>query len=208
MSSSSERVTRGRVLSGANVNVVTADLGVVSARPARGIVVSQELIDSATREGFDAGYATGFDQGYADGLAQARNHAEILTQLAQRLSDAADALMARETTARTQIEDELVAAAFEIATALVGHELENPDTRGRDAIARALALAPDHGLVVARLNPTDFAVIDPSHLELGRAVELIADPTVAPGECIVDVGSCRIDARIGPALERVREVLS
>jgi flagellar assembly protein FliH len=208
MSSSSERISRGRVLSGANVNVVAADLGVVSARPARGIVVSQELIDSATREGFDTGYATGFDQGYADGLAQAHNHAEILTQLAQRLSDAADALMARETTAREQIENELVAAAFEIATALVGHELDNPDTRGREAIARALALAPDHGLVVARLNPTDFAVIDPSQLQLGRAIELISDPTVGPGECIVDVGSCRIDARIGPALERVREVLS
>jgi flagellar assembly protein FliH len=208
MNSSSERMTRGRVLSGADVNVVAADLGVVSARPARGIVVSQELIDSATREGFDAGYATGFDQGYADGIAQARNHTEILTQLAQRLSDAADALMARETTAREQIENEVVAAAFEIAATLVGHELENPDTRGRDAIARALALAPEHGTVVARLNPTDFAVIDPSHLELGRAIELVADPTVGPGDCVVDVGSCRIDARVGPALERVREVLS
>jgi len=208
MNSSSERVTRGRVLSGATVVAVPAELGVVSARSARGIVVSQELIDSATRDGFDAGYATGFDQGYADGIAQARNHTEILTQLAQRMSDAADSLMARETTARHQIEDEVVATAFEIAAALVGHVLDQPDTRGRDAIARALGLAPDHGLVTARLNPIDFAVIDPSHLQLGRAIELVADPSVNPGECIVEVGACRVDARIGPALERVREVLT
>jgi flagellar assembly protein FliH len=201
-------MTRGRVLSGATVTAVPADMGMVSARSARGIVVSQELVDSATRDGFDAGYATGFDRGYADGLAQARNHAEILTQLAQRMSEASDALMARETTARHQLEDEVVATAFQIATALVGHQLDQPDARGRDAIARALELAPDHGLVVARLNPADFAVIDPSQLQLGRSIELVADPSIGLGECVVEVGACRIDARIGPALERVQEVLS
>jgi flagellar assembly protein FliH len=101
----------------------------------------------------------------------------------------------------------VVATALQIAEALIGHELAQPDTRGRDAIARALALAPERGHVTARLHPADIAVIDPGAMASGRTIDIVPDPTLAPGDCIVDVGACRVDARIGPALERAREVL-
>ena len=211
MSSSSEpRLSRGRVLHGAQVGTVTAaNLGVVSARPARGLVVSSALVESATRDGFDAGRAEGFEQGYTAGIEAARQHTELLAGLVQRLGHAADALMAREATARESIEDQVVATAVTIAEALVGHEIAQPDGRGRAAIARALAIAPEFGLVTARLNPADVALLgDPAALGLGRGLELVSDPSVDPGDCIVDVGACRVDARIGAALERVREVLS
>ena len=127
----------------------------------------------------------------------------------QRLAAAADALAAREATARAQIEDQVVATAFEIAAALLGTELLQPDERARAAIARALALAPESGLVVARMNPADLAVIgDTNTLAAGRMLELVADGSVVPGDCIVEVGACRVDARLGAALDRVREVLS
>lgn len=204
-----DSVTRGRVLRAGDVQAAPANLGMVSARPARGLVVSPALVESATREGFEAGRAQGFEQGYADGIAQARQHTELLAGLVQRLGQAADDLLSRETTARAEIEDDLVAAAFEIAETLVGHALSQPDERGRAAIARALALAPEQGLVIARLNPADLQVIgDVDGLMAGRALELVADAGVAPGDCVVEVGACRIDARVAPALERARDVLS
>lgn len=209
MSLSSDAVTRGRVLRAGEVQAAPANLGLVSARPARALVVSPELVESATREGFEAGRAEGFEQGYTEGMAQARQHTELLAGLVQRLSHAADELSARETTARADIEDDIVSAAFRIAEALVGHELAQPDTRGRHAIARALTLAPEQGLVVARLNPADLQVIgDVDAIAAGRALELVADASVPPGDCVVEVGACRVDARIEPALDRVREVLS
>jgi flagellar assembly protein FliH len=207
--SSDASQSRGRVLRGAEVRATVADLSRVTARPARALVVDPSLIEDATREGYEAGYAQGFDQGYADGLASAHRHTELLAGLVQRLGQAAEMLMQRETTARHDIEDQVVETAFLIAEAVVGRELERPEPHAIDAIARALRLAPEDGNVTARLNPADLVAIgDINQFGLGRSLELVPDASIPAGDCVVDVGACRVDARIGPALERVREVLS
>jgi flagellar assembly protein FliH len=214
MNWSSENLMRGRVLRDWDVDLVAspvrrADLGTVSARSARGIVVSPELIESARQEGYTAGFEEGYGAGYTSGIEDARRHVELLGQLVERLGREADGLAARETTARAQLEDQVVAVAMQIAEAIIGHELAQPDGRGRDAIARALALAPVHGDVTARLHPADIAVMgDAGTVAPGRMLAIVADPSLTPGDCVVDVASCRIDARIGAALERAREVLS
>jgi flagellar assembly protein FliH len=212
MNWSSEPLLRGRVLRDADlagVAPVAADLGTVSARAARGIVVSPELVQSAREEGYRGGFEEGYGAGYTHGIEDARRHVDLLDQLVQRLGREADALAAREATARADLEDQVVAAAMQIAEAIIGRRLEQPDERGRDAIARALALAPEQGDITARLHPADIAVLgDPAELAPGRALAIVPDPSLTPGDCVVDVASCRIDARIGLALERAREVLS
>ncbi len=203
---------RGRVLRGAAIadaGVAPANIAVVSARPARGIVVSGELVESARQDGYQAGHDEGYQAGYAQGMNDARHHAQLLGELVERLGREADALAAREATARADIEDQVVTTAFQIAEVLVGHEIAAVDQRGRDAIARALALAPARGHVRARLHPVDLGVIpDPDSVDEGRTLEIVADPTLNPGDAVIDVGACRVDARLAPALERIREVLS
>ena len=211
MSSLSRQSAKARVLRDVSV-VSPADLGQVSARVARTLVVAPELIEGAIRDGNRAGYDDGYSSGYADGLAEARARTEDLaTRLAglfPQLNDAAAALYARESTARVDIEDQVINVAFEIAQVLVGHELTHSEQRGRDALARALAFAPDQGHVVARLHPDDLAAIgDPAELAPGRSLAGVPDAGLRPGDCLIDVAGCRIDARLDATLERIRAVL-
>lgn len=209
MSSSSEYLARGRVLRGAQVGAAVADLGTVSSRAARAIVVDPAIVEAAARDGYTGGFEEGYEAGYAEGLGRAEHHTEMLRVLVGRLGQAAETFGARETLAREDVEDQVVATAFRIAEAIIGRTLEDPGERARTAIARALRLAPETGIAVARLNPADAAAIgDPATLATGRALELVADPGIAPGDCIVDAAECRVDARIDAALDRVREVLA
>jgi flagellar assembly protein FliH len=211
MSSSSRERTGARVLR--DVAVVTpANLSQVSARVARTLVVDPALIESALRDGRQAGYDDGFGAGYADGLAEARARTEDLAErlagLFPQLAAASTALYEREATARIHIEDQVVEVAFEIAQVLVGHELAHTENIGRDVLARALAFAPDQGHVVARLHPDDLAALgDPDNLALGRSFAVVPDAGLRPGDCVVDVNGCHIDARIDAALERIQSVL-
>jgi len=212
MNWSSETSANPRVRVVRGVRVQAADLGTVRSAAARHLVVDPALVESAQRDGFQQGYDTGIEAGYADAMRETRRRNEDLTvrlgNVVQRLGEAAEALFAREGTARTEIEDQVVATAFQIAQVLVGHELTHSASPGRDAIARALAFAPDSGHVVARVHPDDLTTLeDPESLVPGRQLTVVADPSLTRGDCVVDVASCRIDARISEAVQRVREVL-
>src|ERR1700759_1049226 len=104
MSSSSSR-TKTRILR--DVAVTPADLSQVSARVARTLVVSPELVEGALRDGRRAGYDAGYPDGLAEATTRTADLAQRLIDLVPRMSDAAEALYQREATARVQIEDQV-----------------------------------------------------------------------------------------------------
>jgi flagellar assembly protein FliH len=98
--------------------------------------------------------------------------------------------------------------AVDLAAAIVGRELEVSASPGADALARAMALVPAGSAAVARLHPSDVAVLgDGPYGDAAGKLTVIADPAVEEGGCVLEVGDCRIDAQLGPALDRVRAAL-
>jgi flagellar assembly protein FliH len=204
------RVLRGKEAAAAGAAALSSDLG-RGSREFTGMVdeaLVERVLGEAREEGFKAGYAEGLAR--AEGAADAAGReAERRIQSAMAaLIAAAGAFAQRQATAMTDIEDEVAALAFQLATALVGRELAAAENPGRDAVARALGLAPRRVDVIIRLHPDDAALVpDPDELAPGRGVTLVADPAVERGGCMLDAGGAHIDAQIGPALERVREAL-
>lgn len=201
---------RVRVLRG--IEPRPADIGTVSARAARELVVDPRLVHEATEEGFRFGYDEGFSKGLADSAdaidAREQARGEQLRSTMARLDAAANALAVEHAAVIEAIEEQIVTLACAIATEIVGAELRHTNQRGRDALLRALRFAPEQGAVRARLHPDDVATAgDLSTLLAGRALDVVSDPLLDTGDCVVDIDATRIDARIAPALARIRAVL-
>jgi flagellar assembly protein FliH len=188
--------------------------------------IPAELLISARESARSAGYAAGWSSGIQAARLIAAAEAETaraereradrergtrLHQAITAINGAADALEARSLPTAEQFEDLIITSALAIAEQLVGHVLRDDEARSHGVLAHALALAPDREDVEIRLHPADHAALVAddavaSHSQ-SRAITLIADPTLRPGDAVARCGATEIDARIVAGLARIREVL-
>lgn len=198
---------RRRIMRADAVDVETASLLIAAPAGASGDGGGgiNQLIEEARQEGFEEGYRR----------ASAEMAAAEATGRAAQLRRVADAVVAAAgELARTRREvvelgaAEAAGLAYQLAEALLQREL----SVGRpvfEAVTRALHLVPEDEDLIVRLHPGDS--IDAGELQQlvpDAAVRVVADPRVEPGGAVVVAGPCRIDAQIGPALERARQVLA
>lgn len=175
--------------------------------------------EQARREGFEIGYAEGVAraaQEAADQVAAEQSRVELLEQRLQAtvqnsanlLQRAAAELAERQAANLADVEDLLLDAAYDLATVLVGRELQSVSEPVRDAVRRALTMVPDDGSVTIYVHPVDLVNLAPiEDFAPGRNIRAAADPNVEPGSCTVNVGATHVDASLSAALMRVREVL-
>lgn len=214
-SSSSPARTGPRVLRDAGRVERPASLLALDLAPAGLARLDPARLEAAVAEGRAAGFDAGFRAGHEAGLEAARAEQErVASDHRARLASVLDAADAAVAAAMARLGEAMdagaratVDAAFSIAEAIVGRELATATDRGRDAVARALALAPEGVEVSLRLHPDDAGDLGADDLLDGRAVTVVADPSVRPGDCVGEAGWTTIDARIGAALDRVRAVL-
>lgn len=179
-----------------------------------GPMVDPAIIERAKTEGFQIGYT----DGHAAGLETAERAAAAgEAERFRRIATAVDALKAatedlreREALDLTGVEDLVLDMALALAEEVLGAELQLRSDAGLLAVRRALALAPVLGEIALHLNPEDAAALEDTAPELiagTREHRIVADPSIAKGDCIGVVGSCRIDAQLAPALDRARQAL-
>jgi flagellar assembly protein FliH len=182
-----------------------------------------------------AAAAVGYAHGWSQGLREARESLlaeRLAAREAQRrfsadrraalhdaltsLTSAASQLEAAAAPTSSHIEDAIIAAAVEIAEALIGRELADRDEATRDSIARALRLAPAGEPVTVRINSEIHADLNDADITdlifsiadaAGRDITFEADPTLAVGDAIAQSGATTIDARLSAGIRRVKEHL-
>lgn len=159
------------------------------------------LVEQVRRAAYDDGRRDGLDEAMASTSAR---RAASLEQLCNRLADAAEQAAAARAAIVEEVVGDLATVVAEIVEALVG-TVEWPETPAGSALARALALAPQGPELVARIHPdAGLSDDDVAMLTARTGVALVHDHTVDPSGCVVEVGSCTIDAQLSSALARVR----
>jgi flagellar assembly protein FliH len=184
-------------------------------------------VERAKQSARTAGYAEGWAQGQRAAALAAQAAAERARAVevahdqrrAAALAQAVNALGRAVTNLETQLmptmgelQEAVLAHAFELAEAIVGRTLHDPEGRAVDALGRAMNAAPDHGDILVSLHPDDYrnlvgTATDTDYNYEGRAVHLRSDPTLNPGDAVAETGTTTVDASIGTAVARAREAL-
>ncbi|MDA8295465.1 MAG: FliH/SctL family protein [Actinomycetota bacterium] len=158
--------------------------------------------------------AQAYDEGYAAGRAEAQASAEqarvvAIEQLAAALTSAAHQAATERAALVAEVSGDALTLCYELARTILGDDSFLAALAPQAMVARALELAPDGEDLIVRLAPN--SALGPEELaELCDPARIAVreDASIEPGGCVVEVGSCRIDAQISTALERVRKVLA
>lgn len=223
MSSSPE--DRAPVLRGSVAESAAAARFAVDLR--RDVPMDSAPVERAKQEARTAGYAEGWAQGQRAAAAEAvvaaeraraleqaheQRRAAALAQAVNALGRAVTGLEAQLMPTMTELQEAVLAHAFELAEAILGRAVDDPSGRGADALRRAMNAAPEHGRIVVSLHPDDYRELVGTATEAdynyeGRPVHLRPDPALQPGDAVAETGTTTVDASIAAAVHRAREAL-
>jgi flagellar assembly protein FliH len=176
----------------------------------------QERYDNGWKRGYMAGYAEGARAAEAERAAGLAAHKTTwaakesrVSALLGQLEEATAGYLASFGDRDLALTERLLAAAFDLAEAVVGCELHTRPALALDVARAALADMPA-GPAIVHVNPVDLPVVEEAAKALRPSLEHLtyqADETVGAGGCIVSSGARTADARIEEALSRARAAL-
>jgi hypothetical protein len=135
---------------------------------------------------------------------------EFAARLAQAVSD----LRAESVRIGEQTEADVVEIAVVIARRILEKELETGTAALFSLVRTAVRRLGETRKIVVRLCPSDAAAVEAaagSGPLTGLAivkVELLADATLSPGDCIVDGEHGTVDGRLATRLDEVRRIVN
>jgi flagellar assembly protein FliH len=163
------------------------------------------------REGLQAGREQGHKQGVEEGLAAGWESG--LAQVRQALEVARDVVSAAEETksqAFVSMQAEIVELAVAIAEKIVHGEITLNDQYLQRVVSDALEQLRQPGPIVVRVSAgTESTHTDAIGVLQDMAVEMqvIADETLAPGDCVIETEGGLLDGRLSTRLANIRQAL-
>jgi flagellar assembly protein FliH len=180
------------------------------------VAAGAEGATSARARGFAAGYSEGLRRAEAEFAeaervrlqhwqAAAAESAAATRRALAALAAAAEGVRALAVPVVATADDALVEAALALAEAVLHREVAEGHVDAADTLRRVIAATPAGELVSVRMHPDDARAV--AH-DVGVLPEIVADPSIAPGDAIAVLRDGWLDARIDAGLERARTVLT
>lgn len=160
---------------------------------------AQSLLETAVRER-DERLEAGRKQGYREGLAQ--------------WDEARVALLRAREAADARYEGELVRLSVRIAEKIIGEELRTRPETVVDIVRECLRGIRNQQNLTVRVSPGEREEVQRqvaslhSAIALGGSLQVVADPAVLTGGCIVESERGIVDARLQTQLGLLEDVLT
>ncbi|NJN92620.1 MAG: hypothetical protein HC875_00330 [Anaerolineales bacterium] len=167
---------------------------------------AQVQVSCWQEEAREAGWQTGYEAGQQAIEEKMSESVTTILQLAQSATEAYDQFLQKS-------QGELGQLAVAIAKKIMGKELTLNPKAVTDIVAQALQAASIRGACCIRLNPKDYEIVEPywnaipSLQPSGKTWELVPDPNIQLGGCIIEANGGTIDAQIGTQLEQIEAAL-
>jgi flagellar biosynthesis/type III secretory pathway protein FliH len=165
--------------------------------------VTPEELELQTQAALEEAYRRGLAEGITRGQAEARQELAAALSVARQ---AVDQVRAEQAEWMANLDESLAAVAVGAARLLVEQELATDHQVIERLIARALTQFPREHKVKVRVNPDDLQRMgeaDPGAAEGGREARWIGDPSIQPGDFLVEGPERLLDGRLDKALERL-----
>lgn len=159
----------------------------------------------ARQEAEAAGYSEGYARGQSEGERLYREHVDRLAQLMTRANHDLQ-------TTLHELEPEIVELALTIAGRIVERELSLDREIVVDTVRSAIEAVGQLLVVRVRVHPDDYDVVAQAWSALATAkkdvpAELVADPKVQSGGCVVDTTTGFVDAQRNTRFDEIRKQL-
>jgi flagellar assembly protein FliH len=179
---------------------------------------ADQLRIEAEQQGRSEGLAAGHEEGLRDqqrAIDQAaEKQATVRLEAAlPAIQSAVDALNTERNRWLTTWQNTAIQLSVAIAEKLMHTELVQRPELAQESIREALELAAGNPQIKLRLNPGDASHLGPWCDEIVKSVspagtaEIVADPNITTGGCVVETKHGKIDARIETKLARIAHEL-
>jgi flagellar assembly protein FliH len=174
---------------------------------------AQSLMEAARQKAaslLEAGHREGVLEGRAEALVESRQGVQ---ELIHSLAAARDRLEGLEAEVLGRAEELVVSVALAVAERILQAEIAHDPAAAVRLAKAAVALLPRPGEIVIRVHPEGAALMQAHRDEIGDGasehgtVRVVADPTLAPGDCLVETPQSVVDATFPVQLEEARRRL-
>lgn len=176
------------------------------------IADADRLREEARAQGLEQGRAEGHAEGLIRGEREARDEfeRETMAQL-RRVVELADGAVTDLRTALRAAEPEIVRLALHIARRVIHRDVEIDRTIVAAVTEAAIQQITTTGRIRFRVHPTDVDELSAYWLHVhgmaegDRSYEIVADPKVHRGGCVVETRTGTLDAQIDVQLDEIEK---
>ena len=154
--------------------------------------LTAQQLEQLQRQAYQEGYDAGFRQGLNDGQAQIQQQVQCLTGIIEFMNRPLQSL-------DEEIESELVALALTIARQIIRREIQTDEGQIVAVVREAVTALPvADNLIRVHLHPEDAAVVRDklSGTDGQGRWQIVDDPALTRGDCLVNTETSRIDATV------------